>query len=160
MRIFVSVGTHTQQFDRLFKELEAIKQRHPEWEIYAQTGYSQYKPMNCHLSDFLNEKQYGEWFSKADVVVSHGGAGTIIGTITRKKPLVIAPRLAKFGEHTNDHQLELAKAIEERGLASIAVDISSLEEKIMQAYNSIGNFESGKNKMAEELREYLLALKK
>lgn len=160
MNVFVTVGTHTQSFDRLFKKLDELKAKHSKWRIFAQKGYTEYKPKNFKAKRFLNEKQYNEWFEKADLVVSHGGAGTIINAITRKKRLIIVPRIAEYKEHTNNHQVELALKVESKGLAECVRDINDLEQAILNPKKSFNNFGFAKQEMIREIKLFLNDLEK
>jgi len=45
--------------------------------------------------------------SRCDTVITHGGTGAIIGAVKKGKKVIAVPRLAKFGEHVDDHQLQL-----------------------------------------------------
>ncbi len=157
MKIFVSVGTHPQQFDRLLREIDAIAARHKEFEIFAQTGNSGYEPKNFAFEKFVNGTDYDRRMAWADVVLSHGGAGTIINALLGKKPLVGVPRLAKFGEHTNDHQLDLAKALEEKGKAIAVFDINDLEKKVLDAFSFRPNLESGREGLIDRIALFLEA---
>ncbi len=79
MKIFVSVGTHPQNFNRLFEEIDRIAgKKNPENGFFGQLGNSDYVPKNFPFKKFLNQKEYLEKMHNADIVISHGGAGTII----------------------------------------------------------------------------------
>lgn len=156
-KIFASVGTHPQQFDRLLKELDAFAARHRGIEIFAQIGNSGYEPKNFRFEKFIDGKGYDARMRWADVVVSHGGAGTIINALLPGKPLVVVPRLKKFGEHTNDHQLDLAKALEEKGKAIAVFDIGDLEKKVLDAFSFRPNLESDREGLIGRIALFLEA---
>ena len=90
--IFYTVGTQFP-FDRLTRLIDDFagnsKQR-----IVGQIGKSNYKPSNF------------QYFNNATLVISHAGMGTILRCLSDMKPIIICPRLAKFGEHRNDHQVD------------------------------------------------------
>jgi UDP-N-acetylglucosamine transferase subunit ALG13 len=154
-KIFVSVGTHPQPFDRLLKELDAIAAKHAEIEIFAQAGNSNYAPKNFRFEKFVGEKAFDERMRWADVVVSHGGAGTIINALKAGNPLVIVPRLERFGEHTNDHQLDLARALEEKGKAISVFEIGDLEKRILDAFSFRPKIESERNVLVKRIAAFL-----
>lgn len=111
--IFVVLGTQKFQLNRLLQKLDDyVEQGLITDEIYAQIGNSTYKPQNYSYKDFFDKKEFDETIGKADVVIAHSGVGTIITAIHAKKPVVVFPRLAKYKEHVDDHQLEIAKAFE------------------------------------------------
>ena len=51
-----------------------------------------------------------------DVVVTHGGTGAIIGAVKDNKKVIAVPRLAKYGEHVDDHQIEIVRQFGDMGL--------------------------------------------
>ncbi len=154
-KIFASVGTHSQPFDRLLKELDIVAAKHSEWKIFGQTGNSNYKPKNFAFKKFVKGKEFDEKMQWADIVLSHGGAGTIINAFLNKKPLIIVPRLKKFGEHTNDHQLDLAKALEKKNKAKTVFDTRELEKQILQAFSFKPELSSDKENLIKRISLFL-----
>ncbi|MDD5163577.1 MAG: glycosyltransferase [Candidatus ainarchaeum sp.] len=156
MKIFVSVGTHAQQFNRLLKEMDLLLgEKKINAEVFAQAGNSDYEPKNFAFKKFLDEKEFVEKFGWADIVISHGGAGTIINAMLNKKRLVIVPRMKKFGEHTNDHQLDLAEALEKEGRALAVFEIKELGTKIREAEKFSPKIASDKEGLVNAIKEFL-----
>ena len=113
MKIFVTIGTY-QPFDRLIKIMDLISLNHPNWEFISQIGNGSYVPVNMKYERILSEDQFDHIFNESDVIVSHAGMGTIISCLERNKPILTLPRIAKYGEHINDHQLANAKIFSEK----------------------------------------------
>jgi UDP-N-acetylglucosamine transferase subunit ALG13 len=111
--IFVTVGNHFQGFERLLKKVDEAAPRIPH-EIVIQKGYSKFVPQNTKYFDFVPMNTAMQYIQKSDLVVSHAGIGTIILCKEYGMPLIIFPRRKKYGEHGTDHQMEIAKAIDER----------------------------------------------
>jgi len=130
--IFVTVGTHYQGFDRLIKKMDEIARKIND-EVIMQIGYSRYEPRNAKWFRFLEENDILELYKKADIIVAHAGAGTLLTVLSFGKPLVIVPRLKEFKEHVDDQQLELAEALEAMGKAIAVYDINELEDAIEKA---------------------------
>jgi beta-1,4-N-acetylglucosaminyltransferase len=132
--ILVTVGMHNQPFDRLVQAADELASLVEE-PVVIQRGVSRYTPTFGQYFDFADEAQMRKWVSEARVVVSHGGAGSIISALQAGKSLVIVPRLKRFGEHFDDHQLELAEALAKVGRAIIVVVLSAeaLREAIARA---------------------------
>ena len=154
--ILAMVGTHNQQFNRLLKELDELagsgKIRE---EIFAQTGSSDFEPKNYRTQRMLSLQEYKKLIKKAGIVITHGGAGSIIDVLNEKKRLIIVPRLAKFGEHTNDHQLDLADALGRQGKAIVVKDIKQLGKALKDIKKK--NLGFGKSSMlGAELRKSIL----
>ncbi len=156
MKIFVSVGTHAQQFNRLLREMDSlIENKKIIANVFGQTGNSDYEPKNFAFKKFLDEKEFEEKFGWTDMIISHGGAGTIINAMLNRKKLVIVPRLKKFGEHTNDHQLDLAKALEEEGMALAVFEIGELGTAIKKAEKFSPKIASNKEGLVNAIKEFL-----
>jgi UDP-N-acetylglucosamine transferase subunit ALG13 len=102
-------------------------------KVFMNIGNTEYEPKNTKFSRFIGLDEFRQYLKKARVVVTHGGIGTIIDCLYLGKPMVIVPRLKEFGEHTNNHQLDLARELEKQGKAISVFDISNLEDSIKKA---------------------------
>ena len=69
----------------------------------------------------------------ADIIISHAGAGSIIDLLVSKKPFILFPRLKKFGEAVDDHQIEICKAFEKKYKVSYTTDAKELLEIVTRA---------------------------
>lgn len=137
--IFVTVGNHYQEFDRFLKKMDEITPRLGQ-KVIIQKGYSSYQPKYAEYFDFVSMDVSIEYIKNADLVISHAGIGTIIICKEHGIPLIIFPRRKKYGEHSNDHQMEIAGALEKRGDANIYVVYKAdlLEEKIADVFHRQG----------------------
>ena len=154
MNVFVSVGTHPQPFDRLLKELDRIAEK-GKHKFFAQVGNSGYEPKNFSFKRLLDEGEYQSRISKADVLVSHGGAGTIINALRQGKTVVVVPRLKRFGEHTNDHQLDLAEALSAEGKVISVGEMPGLEQALNRAWSFKPRLASDRQKLVKRLRQFI-----
>ena len=106
--IFITLGSQKFQFNRLLKAVDELVEKGTiQEEIFAQIGYSDYKPKNYEYKVFLDRDEFAKMMEKSDIVVTHGGTGAIIGAVKKGKKVIAVPRLARFGEHVDDHQLQL-----------------------------------------------------
>lgn len=121
--ILVTVGTHTQGFERLVRAADELA-RDIEEQVVIQYGVSQYIPAHAVAAQWFSYAQIMELTEKARVVIGHAGSGTVITTLLKNKPLIIAPRLSKFFEHIDDHQLELASVLQASGRASVLLEVN------------------------------------
>lgn len=130
--IFVTLGTQKFQFNRLLKYIdEKKKSGEINEEVFAQIGNSDYLPTNYKFKKFLNKDEFEECITKADLIVTHSGVGTIISAININKPVIVVPRLARFGEHVDDHQLQIAESFSKKKLViSNGEDINNLINNI------------------------------
>ena len=127
--IFVTVGTHEQPFDRLIQKIDELKRDGiVNEEVIIQTGYSTYEPKYCQWSKLLPYEQMVENVAKARIVVTHGGPASFIMPLQLGKIPVVVPRQSQYGEHVNDHQLEFARAMQQRqGNILVAERMEELE---------------------------------
>ena len=93
---------------------------------------------------------------KADIVITHGGTGAIIGAVKKGKKVIAVPRLAKYGEHVDDHQLQLIKQFDELNLICSCQDTDKLEIALdtvrRTSYNS---YKSNTFNIISSIEEYI-----
>ncbi len=158
--IFVTVGNHFRGFDRLVRKMDEIAPHLPE-KVVIQRGYSKYHPKNVEHFDFVPFGAALEYIRKSRLVVSHAGIGTIIVCKEYGIPILILPRRKDYREHLNDHQLEIAEALEKREDKRLYViyDEDRLEEKIVQAlkeaHRGIPIENAGKANLIRTLQEFI-----
>ncbi|MFH1105981.1 MAG: PssE/Cps14G family polysaccharide biosynthesis glycosyltransferase [Candidatus Aenigmatarchaeota archaeon] len=125
--IFVTVGTHKQQFNRLVKAVDDfVAAGKIKDSVIMQTGNSTYAPKNCKHFKFTGKVIIRKIQKNAKVIITHAGAGTIIEALSYKKPVIVVPRLKKFGEHTDDHQIDLADNLSRHGIVETVYDVNVL----------------------------------
>ncbi|MCD8337629.1 MAG: beta(1,3)galactosyltransferase EpsH [Lachnospiraceae bacterium] len=125
--IFITVGSQKFQFNRLLKAVDhLVASGCVEDAVFAQTGYSDYKPQHYEYKPFLNRDEFAEMEGKADIIITHGGTGAIIGAVKKGKKVIAVPRLAKYGEHVDDHQLQLIEQFTKSNLISSCESLDEL----------------------------------
>ncbi len=130
--IFLTVGTQFP-FDRLIKAVdEAADEGVFGDEIFAQTGESSYKARNFRTVQFVDKHLFDKYIRQASSVISHAGIGTVAAVLEYSKPMLLMPRLRKYGEVVNDHQLAIAKKFEISGYVLAAYEGEKLITKINQ----------------------------
>ena len=126
--IFVTLGSQKFQFNRLLRELDnLIETKKVKDEIFAQIGDSDYKPKNFKYKEFVDRDEFKTIMEKSSIVISHGGTGAIITALKKKKKVIAVPRLSKYGEHVDDHQLQIVSQFENAGIIKSVYDIKELE---------------------------------
>lgn len=127
--IFVTLGSQKFQFDRLLKKLdELVETGIIKDKIMAQTGASTYVPKHYEYVQFMDREAFAKTMDECSVVITHGGTGVIIGAVKKGKKVLAVPRLAKYGEHVDDHQLQLLKQFDELGIISACYEMDKLGE--------------------------------
>lgn len=130
--IFLTVGTQFP-FDRLVKAVDdACGKGLVEDEIFAQIGKASYKPVNFKYVESLDKHDFDKKIKEASCLISHAGMGTITMALEHNKPLLVMPRLAKFGEVVNDHQVDIVSQFEQLGHVLVAHTEDQLPEKIKE----------------------------
>jgi beta-1,4-N-acetylglucosaminyltransferase len=128
--IFLSVGTQFP-FDRLVRAVdEAFDKGSIDGEVFAQIGETSYKPSNIEYVDFLEKEQFDDCVRRATSIISHAGMGIIILALEYKKPLLAMPRLRKYSEVVNDHQVAIARKFDELGHILVAYQENELSSKL------------------------------
>lgn len=127
--IFITLGSQKFQFNRLLKTVDdLIEKKIVTDEVFAQSGYSDYKPKNYEYKQFLDREEFAEYEAKADIVITHGGTGAIIGAVKKGKKVIAVPRLTKYGEHVDDHQLQLIAQFKSQNLICGINDCGEIED--------------------------------
>ncbi len=131
--IFVCLGTQIYQFDRLTKKLdELVAEGVIKDEIVAQIGAGEYLPQNYTYKKFMDADEFKANQEKADLIIAHGGTGALIGALKLGKQLIAVPRLAKYGEHVDDHQLQISGVLAKEGYLREVLDMDELADVIKQ----------------------------
>jgi UDP-N-acetylglucosamine transferase subunit ALG13 len=152
--IFVTVGACYFQFDRLLRALDALP---GDEELIVQHGPSDVRPARAsHLVDFMPLDRVVEHVRRARVVVTHGGIGSILVSLSNGKRPVVVPRLPVHGEIVDDHQVTSARRFESEGLVTVVEDLDLLAAAVLgpgvQSAAPTAQLGGG---LVAELREYL-----
>jgi len=132
--IFLTVGTWHNGYDRLVEAIDQLLNNSViSEEVVGQIGYSSYKPKHMIVMDFCSPDEFISMVSKARILISHAGMGTIIEAVKQAKPIIVVPRKPELGEVDNDHQFATARQLEEEGKILVAYEVDNLPEKIEQA---------------------------
>lgn len=111
------MGSQKFQFNRLLQAVDALVENGTITDrVLAQIGYSDYMPQHYEYKDFMDRDEFSSEMEQADIVITHGGTGVIIGALKKGKKVIAVPRLAKYGEHVDDHQLQIIGQFKELGL--------------------------------------------
>ena len=150
--IFVTVGSQKFQFNRLLKAVDELQ---TDEEIFAQIGYSDYKPQNYNYKDFLDREEFTAWQEKADIVITHGGTGAIIGAVKKGKKVIAVPRLKKYSEHVDDHQIQLVKQFKDLNLIYACMD-GELQNALNVVENTTFNeYSSNTDRIVKSIEEFI-----
>lgn len=131
--IFVILGSQKFQFNRLLIKIdELIEKNKITNEIFAQTGYSDYRPKNYKYKNFLDKCEFDAMICKSKIVITHAGTGAIINSIKRNKKVIAVPRLKLYKEHVDNHQVDIIEQFESMNFILGIKDVEDLEEALFK----------------------------
>lgn len=158
--VFVTMGSQKFQFDRLLKAVDELSGSGAIFEpVFAQTGACTYEPANIEWSAFVDRDEFKARMDASDVVITHGGTGAIIGAVKAGKKVVAVPRLVKYGEHVDDHQIEIVRQFADMGLIEPCMDVADLETAYKNTRRkSYLPYASNTDAFVTDLRSYLQSI--
>ena len=120
------------------RALELVAGLATDEEVVIQRGATDERPdlLEASWFDYVEWDEFGGIMRRGDVVISHAEVGSMVTAIRAGKKPVAVPRLARFGEHVDDHQLQLAERFAERDLAVVCLPGDDLTERVAKARSS------------------------
>lgn len=155
--IFLILGSQKFQFNRLLKAMDELCEKDSFQEVvYAQTGYSDYRPKNYNFKSFLNRDEFVCQLEQADIVITHGGTGAIVGAIKKGKKVIAIPRLRKYQEHVDDHQLQVINQFSEMNLILKCEDCDGLEKAVEWVrHHTFVPYESNTQRIVDSIEAFI-----
>lgn len=155
--IFVTVGSQKFQFNRLLNEIDRlIENKVITTDVFAQIGVSDYKPKNYSYKDFITQDEFKNYINKCEFVITHAGTGAIITALKNNKKVIAIPRLSKYDEHVDDHQIQLINEFKELNLIEPVYEIEDLENAIKNINNNkYSKYKSNTDKIIKDIEDYL-----
>ena len=155
--IFVTTGSQKFQFNRLLQKIDSlIEEGIVREEVYAQIGESDYLPKHYEYCAFLDRESFARKMKECSMVITHGGTGAIIGAVKQGKKVIAVPRLARFGEHVDDHQVQLLGEFDGMNLICACYDIKKLGECIRDtAGREFAGYHSNTHRILTDIENFL-----
>jgi UDP-N-acetylglucosamine--N-acetylmuramyl-(pentapeptide) pyrophosphoryl-undecaprenol N-acetylglucosamine transferase len=126
-KIVVALGTTREGFPRIVRRLKRVLP--PEADVLWQTGNTDPGDLGIPGHYMIPERELIEAMREADVVVSHAGVGNALAALEVGKCPVLVPRRLALGELVDDHQIQIARELVDRGLSvSVEADDLSYED--------------------------------
>ena len=139
--ILVLLGTQNKPFKRILKKVEKLKKENKiKDRVIAQTGCTNYSSDYIESFNYAPKEKLFELMDEARVIITHGGVGTIIECLSKNKKIIVVPRLKKYKEHTNDHQIQITKEFAEKGYVIPLFN----DNKLLDEIKNIGSFKPNK----------------
>lgn len=131
--VFATVGA-TLPFDRLVTSVAALKREGVIHErVVVQTGVGGARPEGLECHETLPFDEMLAMLRRAEIVVCHGGTGSLITALREGCHVIAVPRLFEKGEHYDSHQAEITEAFAERGLIQVAHTVEELAAAVAAA---------------------------
>ena len=149
--IFVTVGTSKQDFSRLIREIDKlIDEKVINDEVVGQSNLCVYKPKNFVINSQLSKREYQLYLKKCDLIITHGGVGSIMDGLKNSKKVIAFPRLAKYSEAVNDHQVEIINEFKKMNYI-LTGKISDLDKILIDVKSFVPNTYKSNNKSFNNL---------
>ena len=155
--IFVTLGTQDKSFKRLLKAVEKEKLNgNIKEKVVVQAGYTKYKSDVMEIFDTIPKDEFEEYMAKASLVITHGGVGSILTALDNNKKVIAAPRLARYKEHTNDHQKQIVDEFEKNGYILALRDTNKLGDVLKKVKKfTPKKYESNKKNFQKIITDYI-----
>lgn len=106
--IFVSLGTNDKSFERLLLKIDKeISLGNIRDKVIVQSGFTKFSSENMEVIDLMPMDEFKKNIETCDILITHGGVGTILDGLKLGKKIIAFPRLSKYKEHANDHQVQI-----------------------------------------------------
>ncbi len=155
--ILVTLGTQDKSFARLLEAIQKqIDMGNIKEKVIVQAGFTKYDSKDMEILDLIPYDDFDKYIKECDLLITHGGVGSIITGLKYKKKVIAGARLAKYKEHTNDHQLQIIENLSRDGYILALDDFSKLDEVLIKSKKfKPKEYKSNTNKMIKLISEYI-----
>lgn len=155
--ILVTLGTQDKDFSRILDliqhqiDIGNIKDR-----VVVQVGNTKYQSREMEMFDLISMEELENLTKEADLIITHGGVGSIISGLKNNKKIIACPRLKKYKEHTNNHQLQIINKFEKEGYILSLMEDDKLEDVLKKAKTfKPKRFRSNTKNMIKIIKDYI-----
>ena len=132
--ILVTLGTQDKPFSRLLEAVQKqIDNGNIKDKVIVQAGLTKFESNDMTIYNLIPYEKFDDLVKKCDILITHGGVASILNGIKNGKKVIAAARLKKFGEHTNDHQLQIIDNFSKAGYILKLDDFNKLDVALEQA---------------------------
>ena len=87
--ILVVLGTQDKQFPRLLEKIDKlISSKKIKDKVVVQAGNTKYSSSKMEIFDFIPMDKFNDLVNDADVIITHGGVGTILSSLRKDKKVI------------------------------------------------------------------------
>lgn len=142
--ILILLGTQKNNFNRLLQAVQDnIDNKIISEKVIVQAGCTKFNSKDMEIFDLIQIDEMNKLMDSANLIITHGGVGSIVGALKRRKKIIAMPRLKEYKEHINNHQEEIVSMFEQQGfiksvnntkeLTDVLLDIENFNPKIYQS---------------------------
>jgi len=155
--ILVTLGTQDKGFERLLKAIDReIERGVIEERVIVQAGVTKYESKYMEIFDLIPADEFEKLIKKCDLLITHGGVGSILAGVNHNKKVIAAARLSKYNEHVNDHQLQIIEKFSKDKYILALKDFEKLGKLIEKAKDfKPKKFESNTTNMINMIEDYI-----
>lgn len=138
--ILVLLGTQNNSFHRLLEEIEKnIENGNINEDVIVQAGYTKFEPkttkQTIKIFNTIPQKELDSLIEKANLVISHGGVGSMVTSNQKGKKVIAIARRKEYHEHVNNHQIETIEIFAKKGYVLPAKKVQDLGEVLKKVEN-------------------------
>ena len=155
--IFVTLGTQDKGFARLLHAIQKqIDNGNIKDRVVVQAGYTKFESKDMEIFDYIPKDEFEDLMATCDLLITHGGVGSIMNGLDAGKKIIAAARLKEFGEHTNNHQLQIIEKLEESEHLIALDDFEKLDEALEKVKDmKFKKYKHNVNKIIKYLEDYI-----
>ncbi len=132
--IFVTLGTQDKGFPRLLEAIEKqIQNGNIKEKVIVQAGLTEYESKNMEIYKLMPMQQFDKYVKECDLLITHAGVGSIMSGLKNNKKVIAAARLKEYGEHNNNHQVQIATEFSNLGYILYLEDFDKLGELLKKS---------------------------
>ncbi len=155
--ILVILGTQDKSFHRLLDAVEReITEGHIKDQVIVQAGYTKYQSNHMKIFDLIPMKKFDDLIDQSDLIITHGGVGSIMSGLRHQKKIIAVAREAQYFEHTNDHQKQIISEFVKQGYILECKDLNYLDQTLKEIEKfEPKKYHSNNYKMMKILRDFI-----
>ncbi|MDN3686559.1 PssE/Cps14G family polysaccharide biosynthesis glycosyltransferase [Cyclobacterium jeungdonense] len=158
--ILVLLGTFPTQFERPLIAIDTLcREGIIREEVIVQNGFTKFPSEYLTYKPFLPVEELDHLYREARIVISHAGSGSLLKGIKMGKKIIAIPRMPKYGEVVDNHQMEILSEFENENYLLGWRETDQLKELLIRTENFKPKpFISKKQNIIDFLDEYMQSL--
>ena len=96
-------------------------------KVIVQAGFTKFESKNMEIFDLVSNDEFNKYIKECNLLITHGGVGSILNGLKNNKKVIAVPRLSKYDEHENDHQLQIVEYFKDNGYILSTDNVDELD---------------------------------